>query len=109
MKSQFYLAVNFLIATVIILMISIACVFAQQGNLIKGKVLDEMREPIPGAHIIIKGTNIQGVSDANGVFSIQVPNRESVLIVSFIGYVSQEIRVGDRKELEILLAEDTQA
>lgn len=107
MKRKFYLVVSFL--TVFILMIFAECSLAQQSIIIKGKVLDETEEPIPGAGISIKGTSIGGVTDANGVFSIKVPNSKSVLIISFVGYLSQEVSIGDRRELEIHLVEDRQA
>jgi len=71
---------------------------------IHGRVRDENGNPLSGASITVKGT-LKGVStDANGNFAIEVPDASAVLVVSFTGYVSQEIPVGNRSRIDVNLA-----
>lgn len=80
-----------------------------EGITIKGKVTDEtLKEGVPGANVTVKGTSIGAITDFDGNFTIVVPNRKLVLSISFIGYVTQEIVVGDRKFITVTLKEDSQ-
>jgi len=72
---------------------------------IKGKVLDNTGQPIPGATVIIEGTNTGTVTDIDGNFSIDA-SEESTIRISFIGYQSQSVAVGNQTFLEITLIED---
>ncbi len=70
---------------------------------IKGKVVDDTGAPIPGVNILIKGTS-KGVSSAiDGHYSIVIPDDKAVLIFSFVGYLTQEIEVGTRGVLDVIL------
>ena len=64
--------------------------------------------PLPGVSIKIKGTNIGTSTNANGSFSIQAPSSSSILVVSLIGYKTQEVTVGNRTTLNVVLAADAQ-
>src|SRR5690606_41054976 len=65
-------------------------------------VTDGNADPLPGASILIKGTTIGTTTDADGRYTIDVPSGDAVLVFSFIGYVSQEIPVGqDRKSTRL--------
>ena len=83
---------------------------AQQNDtyILTGTVLDQNGIPVIGANVIEKGTTNGTVTDFDGNFSIQV-NKNSVLTVSFIGYVSQEVAVKGGNKLNITLKEDSQA
>ena len=83
---------------------------AQQNDTytLNGTVLDQNGIPVIGANVIEKGTTNGTVTDFDGNFSIQV-NKNSVLTVSFIGYVSQEVAVKGGNKLNITLKEDSQA
>ncbi|HRP31799.1 MAG TPA: TonB-dependent receptor [Agriterribacter sp.] len=70
---------------------------------IKGKVSNSLGEPMHGVSVSLKGTMVGTTTDENGAFSINVPSETSVLIVSFVGYTTQEIVVGTRSELDIQL------
>lgn len=80
----------------------------QTGNItIKGKIVDENGDPLPGATIQQKGTAIGIISDFNGSFSLSVPS-DATLIVSYIGYQTIEVTVGGKTELgSITLVSDT--
>ena len=71
------------------------------GINIKGKIMDENGNPLVGASITIKGTKGGTSSDANGQFSITVPNEKAVLVVAYVGYVNKEIKVGSQSFLSI--------
>jgi TonB-dependent starch-binding outer membrane protein SusC len=77
-----------------------------QDRPISGKVTDASdRLPIPGCSIIIKGTTKGFVTDANGEYKIAVPPN-ATLVVSSIGYISQEVLVGSKEILNISLEVD---
>jgi len=74
---------------------------------ISGKVVSsEDKNPLPGVTIIVKGKNTIGTAtDSDGKFKLSVPE-DAVLIVSYIGYVSQEVAVGNQSEFNVELAPD---
>jgi len=92
----------------VFLLFSLLCILAYgQTRQLRGKVTNEISEVLPGVSVTLKG-NGKGVStDANGSFSINIPTKAAVVLqISFIGYKSQEIHVGNRKELNIVLQPD---
>ena len=78
----------------------------QQGILVQGVVKDNTGSPIPGVSIQIKGITTGTITDINGIFSISVPDTQSTLIFSFLGYTSQEIVVGQKRDFVVVLKED---
>jgi TonB-linked SusC/RagA family outer membrane protein len=64
------------------------------------------KAPLPGVSVLVKGTTTGTSTDADGKFSIAVPDNNAVLLVSFIGYTTQEIAVGNQTNLEIDMVED---
>jgi TonB-linked SusC/RagA family outer membrane protein len=82
---------------------------AQQARrTITGTVTDPKGEPIIGANIVEKGSGNGTISDLDGKFSLSVAG-DAVLQVSYIGYLAQEIAVGNQTRLTVTLREDTQA
>lgn len=79
----------------------------QKEITINGIVIDEQGEPIIGANVSVKGTTIGTITDVEGKFSLEIPKDANILI-SYIGYLSQEIAVGNKKSFSIKLLEDTQ-
>lgn len=79
---------------------------AQQVKTITGMVTDTSGEAIIGANIRIKGTTTGTITDIDGKFSIEAEPR-SVIEVSYIGYLTQEVLVNNQKSIRILLKEDT--
>lgn len=73
---------------------------------ITGTIKDEKNEPLIGASILVKGTRLGTITDNNGKFTLDVPDANSVLMVTMIGYSSQDIVVGNQKIINIVLKED---
>jgi len=82
------------------LMLTSAMAIAQQGIAVTGTVSDESG-PLPGANIVLKGTLIGVTSDNNGNFKITVPDANATLEFSFVGYINQEVRVGNDRVFNI--------
>lgn len=81
---------------------------SQKKRKITGVVKDEKGEPVVGANILEKGTTNGTVTDINGAYSIEMPG-SSILQISYIGYNTQEITIGNKSVLNIQLKEDAQA
>ena len=79
---------------------------AQQGSRVTGTVSDNFGDPLPGVNVVVKGTTTGVITDADGTYSITVPDN-AVLVFTSIGYVSQEFEVGDQHAINISLQEDT--
>jgi hypothetical protein len=75
---------------------------------VTGKVLDETGQLLPGVNIIIKGTTNGVTTNASGEFTIAAPS-DAVLLFSFIGYTSQEIKVDNQTALSVVMAPDVQS
>jgi TonB-linked SusC/RagA family outer membrane protein len=88
----------------IVLLTAVNNVFAQQT--VRGTVLSEADEGMPGVNVVLKGTTTGTTTDADGKFSISVPGPESVLVVSFVGYNTEEISVGSQSQIDVKLTPD---
>ncbi|MDQ8005890.1 MAG: TonB-dependent receptor [Pedobacter sp.] len=73
---------------------------------IKGRVLGDKGTPLPGAGIRVKNGSQTAVTDANGNFSLNNLPENSVIVVSYVGYVTQEIAIGNRTNITVTLLED---
>ncbi|MFW6273253.1 MAG: SusC/RagA family TonB-linked outer membrane protein, partial [bacterium] len=78
----------------------------EQQRTISGKVTDVDNEPLPGVNIVEKGTTNGTVTDANGNYSLTLTTQEPVLTYSFIGFLAQEIEVGNQTIINVTLLED---
>jgi hypothetical protein len=79
-----------------------------QNRTVSGKVIDPKdKTGLPGVTVHLKGTNVGTVTDQNGTFSISVPSTGSVLVFSYSGLGSQEIRVGDQTKVDVELSDKT--
>ncbi len=92
-----------------LLMLISGTVSAQQTREITGNVKDASGEPIIGANVIIKGTATGTITGIDGDFKLPVDSKEVTLEISFIGYLSQSIKVTNSAPLNIILKEDNQA
>lgn len=73
---------------------------------ISGRITDENGEPLPGVSIQVKGTTSGTSTDVDGTFSLTVPDQTESLIISYIGYVTQEIVLGNLTQIEVSLEPD---
>ena len=80
----------------------------QQDKRIIGVVLDDTGTPVIGANVLVKGTTIGTITDMDGRFSLEAP-ADAVLQISYIGFLTQEITVGNKNEISISLREDAEA
>lgn len=64
--------------------------------------------PLPGVNVLVKGTTLGTTTDAEGKYSITVPDENSILVFSFIGYIPQEVSVGNQTTIDVSLAADIQ-
>ncbi len=80
----------------------------QQNKTVKGSVQDTNGEVIIGANVVEKGTTNGTITDIDGNFSLQLQGSNPILQVSYIGYTTQEVRVGNSTALTIKLAEDSE-
>ena len=80
---------------------------AQQANKVTGIVKDANGEPVIGANVMVKGQSIGTITDIDGRFVLDAP-KEAVLQITYIGYVSQEVNVSGKREINVVLKEDTE-
>lgn len=80
----------------------------QQTVTVTGVVKDKSGEPIIGANILEKGTANGMITNVDGQYTLKVKDANSVLSVSYIGYKTQEITVGNKRKIDIILADDTE-
>ncbi len=76
-------------------------IFAQVQ--VQGKVTDNNNVPLPGATVTTKGTTSGTSTNAEGNFTISVPNQQAVLVFSSVGYMTQEVPVGNRTTIDLQL------
>lgn len=79
-----------------------------QGLLVEGTIADPTGMPIAGASVIVKNTTIGVQSDFDGNYSIEVPDSQSILIISYMGYATEEISVGTQTRLNVTLKESAE-
>lgn len=80
---------------------------AQQKNIVKGLVVDGKGEPVIGASVKVKENAIIGtITDLDGHFSLDIPQNSKILEVSFVGMLSQEVNIGDKKFIKVVLQDD---
>jgi len=92
--------------------LSLVLMFLAQGSIlaqditVKGKIVDAAtNEPVPGVNISVKGTGSGTISDLSGEYTISVPST-GTLVVTYIGYTTQEIAVNGQSTIDIALQED---
>ncbi|WP_348688600.1 DUF4139 domain-containing protein [Zunongwangia profunda] len=80
-------------------------VYNLSNNIVSGKVVDRDGTPIPGVNVMVKGTTIGTVTDFDGYYSITIPNEESRLSFTFVGFETQEIPANSHT-INVVLHED---
>ena len=74
--------------------------------IVSGVLTDESDNPLPGVNVLVKGSTVGTTSDAQGKYSLSVPDENAILVISFIGYVTQEIPVGNQTTINVKLVPD---
>lgn len=77
----------------------------QQAITVRGTITDLTGEPLVGVSVVIKGTTVGVSTDADGRYEISVPNSDAVLEITYIGFQPQEIKVGNRTTIDVVLDE----
>jgi TonB-linked SusC/RagA family outer membrane protein len=99
-----------LILLVIVSSLTGAQVIAQQAKRITGTLMDASnQEPMIGVTVIVKGTTTGTTTDVKGKYSIEVANANAILTFSSVGYVSQNITVGNQSVIDVQMVSDVQA
>lgn len=74
---------------------------------VKGNITDDKSEPLVGASISLKGdSTVVAISDIDGGYTIEVPNRSSILQFKYLGFAAQEQQIGSRQIINVILQED---
>lgn len=73
---------------------------------VRGKVVDENGEPLAGVSILLKGSATGTTTDADGNYSLTVPDGNQILVFSFIGFASQEVSIQNRTTVDVILLGD---
>jgi len=82
------------------------CAIPLTGQSIKGKITDETGQALPGVNILEKGTTNGTFTEVDGTYSLDLKSSNSVLVISYIGYLNQEINVGTQTTINTILALD---
>jgi TonB-linked SusC/RagA family outer membrane protein len=77
-----------------------------QDIVITGRVTDDQGQPLPGVSVSVVGTSFGTMTDVNGAYKVNVPDAKATLTFSFVGFVKQEIVVGDKKIINVGLKPD---
>ncbi len=101
------------LAIVLLLMTSVGIIPAMavneyQGRTITVTVTDSMG-PVPGANVVVIGETIGGSTNADGVIVLSKVPADAVLEVSFVGYVTKKVTVGNKSKIAVFIEEDKQA
>ena len=79
-----------------------------QNITITGTVKDQSGEPLIGVNVMEKGTTNGSITDMDGKYSVSSTGKKTILVFSYIGYISQEIPAGNRKTINVTMKEDTE-
>ena len=99
--------VRYLILLMILLLGTTAHILAQT-SIVSGKVLDEKGEAIPGVSVTVKGTQQGTLTAVDGGYSLEAASN-GTLVFSFVGYLKEEVAIGNRSKVDITLKVDTKA
>ena len=85
----------------------VTSVSVSKVEVVTGTIKDKKGEPLIGVSVKIKGTNLGATTDVNGNFKISLPTGNETLVISYIGFESQQVAVAGRKQLSITLTESS--
>ena len=79
----------------------------QQQKSVKGQVVDQSGAPIPGVSVLVKGTSVGTVTNADGEFMLNIPADAKTLLFSFVGMQSQEVAVAGKTNFSVVMKDET--
>ena len=79
-----------------------------QNSTVRGKVVDASGEPVIGASVVVKGTTTGVITDLDGNFILSNVSGQAVLVISYVGYKSQEIAVSGKSAINVTMQEDSE-
>ena len=95
---------------ILVFMVLFSTVYGfSQTTTVSGIVSDEQGEPLPGVNVLVKGTSNGVVTNFDGEYLITNTSNEAVLVFSYIGFITNEVAIGNQNNIDITLLEDTQA
>lgn len=92
---------------VFLMLCTTATVWAQ-GVTVTGTVTDDYGDPLIGVNVLVRGTTTGAITDIDGRYSVAVSGNQSVLLVSYVGFLPQEITVGNQRTINVVMREDAQ-
>lgn len=96
-------------ATLLLMMVMCVGALAQSNITVTGTVKDSNGEELIGASVVVKGnTSLGTVTDFNGNFKLSVPSENSVIVVSYVGMVTEQFKVGAKRSFNVTLSENNQ-
>lgn len=90
----------------LLLLMLLSTTASAQSNSVTGRVSDEKGEMLIGVTVQEKNSSNGTITDVNGQFTLRLTTKSPVITVSYVGYKTQEIKVGDKKIVDVILAED---
>ncbi len=94
--------------TLMIIVLLIDPVAAQQRKTMKGTVIDNQQNPLSGATITVKGTNVKVQTNSNGAFSIDVPANRNILTIGYVGMKTQDVNVIGKTTVKVVMKDDNE-
>ena len=89
------------------LLMSMLCMMSYAQDKIQGTVKDTNGEPMIGVSVLVKGTKTGVITDFDGNFSLPSVDKSAVLVFTYVGYVTKEVKVNGQKHLDVIMNEDT--
>ena len=95
--------------TILMLVAFCTTMQAQNGITVTGTVTDGVGDALIGASVVVKGNTSTGtVTDFDGNFQLKVPSESTVLVISYVGMTTKEVKVGKQRKFDVTLYDDTQ-
>ena len=94
--------------TLLVLVMSAMCLLAYAQKTVSGQVIDQSGEPLIGVSIQVKGSTTGTITDFDGNYSMPNVQASDVLVFSYVGFISQEMTVGNQTVINVTMSEDTE-
>ncbi len=93
----------------VLFLLSGSCLFAQSKTISGTVTAEDIGGPVPGASVLVKGTTNGTSTDFDGNYSLTVSGPNAILVVSYLGYATQEIKIGDKTTINVVLKPSQEA